>query len=361
MLLFMALAACSGQREEPITTPWGEVLDSIPTSDDFDLSDIQQAGEMILLTLRGPATYYDYRGQQLGLRYLVAQRFADHLGVRLRVDICRDTVEMRQRLIDDDPDLTATRDTIYISGDKPALAKAFKAWYSPRRLAEIGKEEKRLLATGGVRRRVFSPMLNRQGGVISRYDGLFVQYAREIHWDWRLLAAQCYQESCFDPLAVSFAGAKGLMQIMPSTASTIGLPAEKLFEPQQNIAGAVKFIAKLENTFSDIPKHERQNFVLASYNGGSYHIRDAMALARRDGKNERRWVEVAPYVLRLSEPQYYQDPLVKNGYMRGSETVDYVQKIRQRYQQYRGVKGPSGGLNFTPQKAQNQKHRQKFQ
>ena len=84
-----------------------------------------------------------------------------------------------------------------------------------------------------------------------------------------------------------------------------------------------------------------------------------MALAQRDGRNAHRWGDVSVYVLRLSNPQYYQDPIVKNGYMRGSETVDYVRLIRQRYQQYRGVRA-SQPTSSSPQRSRNGKHREKF-
>ena len=59
-----------------------------------------------------------------------------------------------------------------------------------------------------------------------------------------------------------------------------------------------------------------------------------MRLAERDHRNPHRWADVQQYVLRLSQPQYYQDTLVRHGYMRGTETADYVDRIRARYQQY---------------------------
>ena len=188
-------------------------------------------------------------------------------------------------------------------------------------------------------------------------------YSRDIRWDWRLLAAQCYQESTFDPRAVSFAGAKGLMQIMPGTADHLGVPRSKLYEPEANIQAAVKYIGQLQNTFKDVrDQYERTNFVLAAYNGGAHHIRDAMALAKRDGRNPHRWSEVSPYVLKLAQPQYYNDPIVKYGYMRGSETVDYVQRIRQRHAGYQGVKTPHMGFHTSkPRKADKRKNKYDLQ
>jgi membrane-bound lytic murein transglycosylase F len=153
------------------------------------------------------------------------------------------------------------------------------------------------------------------------------------------------------------------MQIMPGTADHLGPSRANIYDPEQNIAAAVRYLAELERNFSDIREHsERTKFVLAAYNGGHFHIRDAMALARKNGRNANSWREVESFVLGLSQPQYYNDPVVKNGYMRGSETVDYVRKIHERWNGYRGVKtvrtisGPQG----IPQKAKHER-KKKYQ
>ena len=358
--LLVLMAACSSKKER-VVTPYGSVLDSVVVEEDFDLADIQTNGELIIATFSGPETYYDYHGKQLGTQYLICQRFADSLGVRLRVDVCRDSAEMERKLSEGEVDMLAwqTPGQIEVGKAKPELAEELKAWYRPSLIDEVKKEETALLTTKKVRRRIFSPMLDRGKGIISHYDQLFMTYSRDIRWDWRLMAAQCYQESTFDPKAVSFAGAKGLMQIMPGTADHLGLARDKLYDPESNIRAAAKYIAELQQTFSDIRDHyERTNFVLASYNGGSHHIRDAMALAKRDGKNPHRWADVSAYVLKLANPRYYNDPIVKNGYMRGSETVDYVAKIRQRHAGYQGVKSPHIGFHPSqPRKADKRKNK----
>lgn len=349
-------------------TPWGEIADNLPEDDNFDLDDIQRNGELIALTLTGPETYYDYRGRHLGTHYLLAQRLADKLGVSLRMEVCRDTAEMQQRLADGDADLicfplTSEAPGWVVGSEKQDLSEALQAWYQPQLMKEVKEEEKYLLSARSVKRHVYSPMLNRAGGVISLYDGYFQHYAATIRWDWRLIAAQCYQESTFDPKAHSWAGACGLMQIMPGTADHLGLPRHKLFHPEENIAAAVKYLGELEAAFSDIrERSERIKFVLASYNGGIFHIRDAMALARKNGRNDHHWREVEPFVLGLSKPEYYNDPVVKNGYMRGSETVDYVRRIHARWDGYRGVKTirQNTGPNATPQKAKRER-KKKFQ
>ena len=368
IFILILLCSCGQKKQETVVTPWGEIADTIPTDDSFDLDEIQRNGELIALTLTGPETYYDYRGKHLGAQYLLAQKFADKLGVSLRMEVCRDSAEMLQRLEDGEADLICypmTKKGLgwLVGDDKEDLEDELKAWYKPGMLAEVKKEEEFLLSNRAVRRRVFAPMLNRAGGVISHYDGFFQRYASTIRWDWRLLAAQCYQESTFDPKARSWAGACGLMQIMPGTADHLGLSRANIYDPEQNIAAAVRYLAELERNFSDIREHsERTKFVLAAYNGGHFHIRDAMALARKNGRNANSWREVESFVLGLSQPQYYNDPVVKNGYMRGSETVDYVRKIHERWNGYRGVKtvrtisGPQG----IPQKAKHER-KKKYQ
>ena len=368
IFILILLCSCGQKKQETVVTPWGEIADTIPTDDSFDLDEIQRNGELLALTLPGPETYYDYRGKHLGAQYLLAQKFADKLGVSLRMEVCRDSAEMLQRLEDGEADLICypmTKKGLgwLVGDDKEDLEEELKAWYKPGMLAEVKKEEEFLLSNRAVRRRVFAPMLNRAGGVISHYDGFFQRYASTIRWDWRLLAAQCYQESTFDPKARSWAGACGLMQIMPGTADHLELSRANIYDPEQNIAAAVRYLAELERNFSDIREHsERTKFVLAAYNGGHFHIRDAMALARKNGRNANSWREVESFVLGLSQPQYYNDPVVKNGYMRGSETVDYVRKIHERWNGYRGVKtvraisGPQG----IPQKAKHER-KKKYQ
>ena len=372
LLLFFS-ASCSKPREQ-VMAPWGEEVEMAGEAvgpdeqEAFDLDEIEHSGELIALTISGPETYYDYHGQPFGLHAMLCQQLADTLGVRLRIEVCRDTAELRRRLSQGDGDMIAyplqqadsTSPGWLVAADKPMLATRLAEWYSPERLEQARDAEKLMLKTPFVRRKVFAPMLNRQGGIISRYDALFQKYGQTIHWDWRLLAAQCYQESTFDPNARSWAGAQGLMQIMPQTADHLGVERSRLTHPESNIAAAVRYLDELERGFSDIgDRRERQYFVLAAYNGGAHHIRDAMALARRDGLSGRRWAEVSDYVLKLSSPQYYQDTLVRNGYMRGSETVSYVRLIRERYQQYRGVRASSPATS-SPQRSRNDRHRKKY-
>lgn len=360
-------ASCVQKQQEPLT-PWGGEEDNAVSSD-FDLEQIVSNGELIALALTGPDTYYDYRGKHLGTEYMLCQRFANRIGVSLRVETCRDSAEMMKRLADGDADLilfhnnTQSKQLVWKIGKaKPELTKALKDWYSPKLLDEVRKEQDYLLSSRSVKRHVYAPMLNAKGGVISHYDVYFQQYCRAIRWDWRLMAAQCYQESTFDPQARSWAGACGLMQIMPTTADHLGLARSDMFDPEKSIAAAARLIRELNHTFNDIRnQQERIKFILAAYNGGANHVRDAMALARKNGRDSQRWSDVSHYIQMLAQPEYYNDPVVKYGYMRGSETAGYVEKIMQRWNGYRGVHSPHvSGLSGTPQRATHEKKKYKI-
>ena len=247
-MLLVTLVACSGKKNDgPVVTPWGTVIDSVSSSDNFDLAQIQRNGELIMLTMSGPETYYDYHGRSLGTQYLLCERFAEKIGCSVRVDVCRDTTEMLQKLQEGLADVIAyplTRDSTrqafdslgwVVDAQKPELEREMRAWYRSSMLAEVKQQEQSMLSVKNrVRRHVYAPMLDRAGGVISKWDQLFINYAPKAGWDWRLLAAQCYQESTFDPQAHSWAGACGLMQIMPGTADHLGLARSKML-PQPSI------------------------------------------------------------------------------------------------------------------------------
>ena len=112
-----------------MVTPWGEVLDSVEVSDNFDLNEIQHYGELIMATISGPKTYYDYHGKSLGTQYLLVQRLADSLGVGLRVEVCRDSVELQEKLNEGQVDIVAwpTPGQLDVSPEKPMLAEELKA------------------------------------------------------------------------------------------------------------------------------------------------------------------------------------------------------------------------------------------
>ncbi len=177
-----------------------------------------------------------------------------------------------------------------------------------------------------------------KGGRVSAYDAIIKEESLKHNLDWRLVAALIYQESRFLPEVESWAGAIGLMQLMPKTAETFGV--EKITSPQDNIQGGLKFLIWLDKRFQDIitDPDERLKFVLASYNVGPGHVEDAMRLAEKNNKNPHIWDDnVDYYLLNKSKPSFYNDPVVKFGYCRGEEPYHYVNDILERYTHYKNV------------------------
>lgn len=160
------------------------------------------------------------------------------------------------------------------------------------------------------------------------YQDLFMEFAPEIGWEWEMLAALAWNESHFNPQAKSPGGACGVMQLMPKTAAKYGVNDSTIFLPRPNIQASVKLIAKLQKIFSDVPDSiEQTKFVMASYNAGSAHIRDARSLARKYGANYNNWNEVQVYLAHLAEEEYYTDSVVKYGKFKSRETLRYVGAI----------------------------------
>lgn len=424
----------------------------------YDLTQIKDSGELVVLTLYSSTTYFIYRGQEMGFQYELSEQFAKSLGVKLRVEVARNVSELIQKLLSGEGDLIAynlpitkewkdsltycgeevithqvivqrtggrvkplkdvteligkdvyvkpgkyyerlvnldkelgggihihkvSNDSITIEDlimqvsqgkipytvadndvarlnttyypnlniglsisfdqraswavrkDCPQLAEAANKWHeknmtspaytaSMKRYFEIGKAIPH------------SPILSLREGKISHFDHLFKKYAPDINWDWRLLASLAYTESNFDTTAVSWAGAKGLMQLMPATARAMGVPPGKEQNPEESIKAATKYIAATAKSFSKIPQEERINFILASYNSGIGHVFDAMALAEKYGKNKYVWRDnVENFILLKSNEEYFTDPVCKNGYFRGIETYNFVRDITARFEQYK--------------------------
>ena len=175
-------------------------------------------------------------------------------------------------------------------------------------------------------------------GRISPFDDIIKREAASKNWDWRLIASIIYQESQFDTAAISWAGASGLMQLMPETALAFGVGDAT--NPVQNIRGGIKLLSWLDSQLkSEIPEpEERLKFVLAAYNVGLGHIKDAQRLARKYGKDPFRWSNnVDFFLLNKSLAKYYSDPVVKWGYARGREPYEFVVSVLNNYGHYKNV------------------------
>lgn len=220
--------------------------------------------------------------------------------------------------------------------NSPELLSAINEWIEKERSAtdyyviynKYFKNKRRF------RKRSESTYYSLNSNEISEYDGMIKTYADTVGWDWRLLASQIYQESHFEPGARSWAGASGLMQIMPATARSLGVSDPS--DPHQSLKGGTLYLKKLHTRFDDIPDSvQRIKFTLAAYNCGYMHVRDAQKLAEAEDRDPTHWDDhVEEMVLALSHPQHYNKPFIKYGYVRGREPVNYVDEIFKRYEHF---------------------------
>ena len=185
------------------------------------------------------------------------------------------------------------------------------------------------------RRRIKSEFYSKNQGKISQYDAIVKNNVERLGWDWRLLSSQIFQESRFKPNENSWAGAGGLMQIMPATAKDLGV--NDITNPSENIRGGTKYLAQLRENFSNVEDSiQRIKFTLAAYNCGLGHVRDAQRLTKAFGEDPNVWDDnVEDYLLKLSSREFFNRPEVKYGFVRGREPYLYVKEIFLRYEHYK--------------------------
>ncbi|MFN3999133.1 transglycosylase SLT domain-containing protein [Algoriphagus sp.] len=188
--------------------------------------------------------------------------------------------------------------------------------------------------------RTNSPYSSLAGNRISIFDELIQESSRELGWDWRLLAALVYKESGFDTTALSYAGAEGLLQLMPVTLARFGVTDPS--DPFQSLQGGVKYLQYLDKFWrARVPDtNERIRFILASYNIGQGHVEDAWRLTLKYGKNTQSWEDVAYFLKLKSDPEFYRDPMVKSGFAKGHIAVNYVRDILNLFESYKDLVNP---------------------
>lgn len=232
------------------------------------------------------------------------------------------------------------RSSWVVRKSSPLLAKAIQDWASDNKGKHTYKAAiKRYFELS--KQPLTADLPEVKNGHISPYDLLFKKHAGQIGWDWQLLASISYQESHFNPSVVSWAGAEGLMGIMPNTAKALGVTPHELKDPDTGIRTGVDCLRRFRQGFSKITDPvEKIKFTLASYNAGIGHVYDAQRLAEKYGKNPLVWDNnVAEFIRLKSDPEYYNDPVCKHGYLRGSETYNYVDEVMQRYKYYKSKTG----------------------
>lgn len=185
---------------------------------------------------------------------------------------------------------------------------------------------------------------------LSPYDDVIKKYSDQYAFDWRLIAAQMYQESQFDPVAISSAGAEGLMQIMPKTAEELGL--QDLNDPIANIEAGIRYMSKLRERFEgDLLLMDQNWFALAAYNAGYGRVNKARKLAKQKGLNENKWFGHVEQVMReMANMKNASNKRI----CRCGQTVVYVRKIRTRYNNYIGLTVAADVASNHPNRAELQ-------
>lgn len=185
-----------------------------------------------------------------------------------------------------------------------------------------------------------SPFSSLAGNQISVYDDIIKDGAEQLGWDWRLLASLVYKESRFDTVATSYAGAKGLLQLMPVTVERFGV--ENPNDPSESLMGGVRYLRYLDKFWMErVPDtSERLKFVLASYNIGHGHVEDAWRLTMKFGENTQTWADVSKFLELKSDPDYYRDPIVKSGFAKGHLAVNYVKDVMSVFESYKALVQP---------------------
>ncbi len=167
-------------------------------------------------------------------------------------------------------------------------------------------------------------------GHISGFDSLIRRQAEPLNLDWRMVSALIYQESRFYVRARSKADARGLMQVLPDFA---GVQADSLFHAAPNLRAGLRLMATTYNNFAYLDSLDRWRFTLATYHAGIGHITDARRIAMDFGRDPNNWENgLAKTLPLLMQNRHYRD--TRHGFYRGTETVDYVEEIINRYRTY---------------------------
>jgi membrane-bound lytic murein transglycosylase F len=164
---------------------------------------------------------------------------------------------------------------------------------------------------------------------LPRYRAFFEEVAAEHGWDWRLLAALSYQESHWNPKAVSPTGVRGLMMLTLPTAEAMGVTDRE--DAEQSIRGGARYLSKLMERMPErITEPDRTLFTLAAYNIGYGHLEDARRIAQRRGLDPDRWADVRDSLPLLTQERWYRE--TRFGYARGWEPVRFIENIRRYYE-----------------------------
>ena len=382
LLCLCCLSGCGNKRHG-----------SMPDEAVGDLQQIKDSGELVVLTLYSSTSYFNYRGQEMGFQYELSEQFAKSLGVKLRVVVARNVQGLIKKLLAGEGDIIAynvpitkeLKDSLIYCGEEVITHQVIvqRAGGKTKPLTDVteligkdvyvkpGKYYDRLVNLdkelgGGIHiHKVTNDSISvedlitqvSQGKIPYKMDDndvarlnttyypnlnikLSISFDQRASWAVRkdspeLAAAanKWHEENMTSPAYT--ASMKRYFEISKATPHTsiLSLREGKISHFDELFK---KYVNATSKSFSSVPKEERLNFVLASYNSGIGHVQDAMALAEKYGKNKYVWKDnVENFILLKSNEEYFTDPVCKNGYFRGIETYNFVRDIMGRYETYK--------------------------
>ena len=160
---------------------------------------------------------------------------------------------------------------------------------------------------------------------LTRYRPFFEEAELETDVSWRLLAAMAYQESHWNPRAVSPTGVRGLMMLTKHTAELVGVDDRN--DPRESILGGARYLSRVQNKIPDrIAEPDRLWLSVAAYNLGFGHLEDARIITEIQGGDPDNWQDVRARLPLLEDERWYKR--TKRGYAPGSQAVTYVDNIQ---------------------------------
>lgn len=297
---------------------------------------------------------YSSDGLPGGFSYEMAKRFAEDQKLPVRISIARreenhidsvlagstDILIRKQRDTVSHPEIlvsiNADRLTYWaVRHDRAFDMKEINLWLSIMRETKEYRELKSRFYS------LYDPYkrLNRghRSMRISPYDQLIKKQAKQLGWDWRLLAAVMYKESKFAINTFSHRGAQGLMQVMPRTGAYYGIT--DLLDPEQNIEAGCRHLARLQRMFpsEEFLPEERIKFTLAAYNAGEGRISDCRNFAAARGLDSTVWENIVTLIPEMRYESILSEDSVKLGRFMGHETIDYVAGIMSIYEAFKEI------------------------
>ena len=289
---------------------------------------------------------YNSYGLETGLNYRLLNEFASANHCYIKIVSARDEENYQDSLLHGKIDILITRDTLTQGLIKLIDFNDHSSWAvhdSDKRTAQQMNLWIAQMKTSGYHNQLcdlystsYNPHKRAERGVttniVSPYDDIIKKHAKELGWDWRMVAAVVYQESKFSISSRSPRGAQGLMQVMPQTGSYYGI--DNLLDPDQNISAGAQHLKRLQNIFRkyEMEPDELVKFTLAAYNAGEGRILDCRNLAESEGYNNGRWDNIVKVIPLMRDDSILENESVKLGKFQGHETIDYIYSVMSHYE-----------------------------